>query len=379
MKTVAFFVNPIAGFGGELGWKGTDNFEKAWQQSNFFGSERALRRAMDAIRSLSPALLSKIKWLTTAGIMGEQVLKQVTSKYEVIYEPQFPTHPEDTREFLRVVKQFDPSLLVFVGGDGTAKIVAEVLTSTNVPAVGIPAGVKITSGCFIRTPRALGSLIDRWMQGVLVEDFVDVMDLLENDYKRGVVNPVLVGEMLTLVSPFLQGEKTTYHLADPELAELTYGGIADTIAEYVKNGYWIIGPGSTTYRVMKKLGYELTPLGVDLLKDGEIVVRDANCQMLVNELRKVDHKDLYALLTPIGGQGFLLGRGNQQICCNVLSKILPSNLYLIATPEKIELLKQLYIDVDCNLRFKSPSYVRVIIGLNRTRMIKLIIFQHQGT
>ncbi len=373
MKTVAFFVNPIAGFGGELGWKGTDDFERAWKQSNYKGSRRAIERAIDAVCSLSPRLLKEIEWVTAAGIMGEKILRRVTSRLRVVYSPQFPTTPQDTINFLQLVKTLDPSLIIFVGGDGTAKIVSKELKSATIPAVGIPAGVKITSGCFVRAPKELGSLIDRWLQGSLIPDFVDVMDLLESDYKRGIVNPILVGEILTLISPFLQGEKTTYALPDPELAELTYEGIAETISNEIEEGYWIIGPGSTTYRVMKKLGYELTPLGVDLLRKGKVIVNDANCEALVRELKNVNSADLYVLLTPIGGQGFLLGRGNQQICCTILERVFPENLRLIATPEKIEALDNLYIDVDCQTQFKPSSFVKVIIGLNRARMIRLTV------
>ncbi len=373
MKTVAFFVNPIAGFGGELGWKGTDDFERAWKQSNYKGSRRAIERAIDAVHSLSSRLLEEIEWITAAGTMGEDILKRVSSRLRVVYNPQFPTTPQDTTNFLQRAKALTPSLVIFVGGDGTAKIVSRELKSTTIPAVGIPAGVKITSGCFVRAPKELGSLLDRWLQGSLISDYVDVTDLLESDYKRGIVNPILVGEILTLVSPFLQGEKTMYSLPDPELADLTYEGIAETISDEIEEGYWIIGPGSTTYRVMKKLGYELTPLGVDLLRKGKLIAKDANCERLIKELKNVNPTDLYVLLTPIGGQGFLLGRGNQQICCSILEKLCPDNFRLIATPEKMEALNNLFIDVDCQTSFRHSSFVRVITGLNRVRMIRLTV------
>ncbi len=372
-KTIGFVVNPIAGVGGALGWKGTDDYLKAWKTTNLAGSERAITRAHKALQSIPDEIKDKIKWITASGIMGGQIFENIGLEFLEIYFPEIPTTPEDTRKFIRKAIEKKVDLLVFVGGDGTATIVAQELKNTNIPGIGVPAGVKITSPCFIKRPELLGSVLKDWLEGKLLQQHVEVIDLLEKDYVNGRVNPVLTGEILTLISPYLQGEKTIYRGTDPELIELSYEGIAETLKEDIKEGYWIIGPGSTTFRVMEKLGYkDLTLLGVDVLFNGEVIAKDVNCEQLIDILQDASKGEIFLLMTPIGGQGFVLGRGNQQICCPVLKKVPLDHLIIVSTPEKIADLKELYIDVDCDYPpHGTKTYAKVIIGNYQKRMIKL--------
>ena len=201
-KKIGFFVNPIAGLGGELGWKGTNDVSRAWEYSPQ-GSKRAIQRAKRAIQSISEKALKEILFLTATGLMGEQILKEVDQvNFQIVYSPPQQTTEEHTKEFVRRVLKQEIELLVFVGGDGTGVIIKEALRDSReeLPVIGIPAGVKITSECFLTSPENLGELIEAWLQKKVAMKEAVITDLREEAYTQGVVDKKQYG---LVIIPYL--------------------------------------------------------------------------------------------------------------------------------------------------------------------------------
>jgi predicted polyphosphate/ATP-dependent NAD kinase len=135
---------------------------------------------------------------------------------------------------------------------------------------------------------------------------------------------------------------------------------------------YIIGPGTTTRAIMERLGLPNTLLGVDVVERKKIVANDVNEEKLI---RIIDGKKAKIIITPIGGQGYIFGRGNQQISPEIIMGVGSDNIILIATPTKIYslMLKPLLVDtgdedVDRSLR----GYRRVITGYREETVCKVL-------
>ncbi len=386
IKQIGFLVNPIAGVGGELAWKGTDQVQEAWKATNYLGSKRCKQRALIAIQSLKNVITENVTFFVPGGVMGREHFLEFIHDDRIITltHPKIPTTPQDTIEFLEQLKKQEPiDLLVFVGGDGTATLIARFIKSRDwdLPVIGIPSGVKITSECFLKSPSDLEPLLREWVQhdNISFHDAL-VTDLDEEMYQQGKVVKQHWGMVrVPHVPRLLQGVKLTsseMHNARESFQEQVESIAEDLKRRNVLTSPLIIGPGSTTKAVFKTLGIEKTLLGVDVIADGKIVIADANCEELTqwfNNLFDEEKKHVKIILTPIGGQGFILGRGNQQICCGVLNNIQPTQLIIVATEEKLRETPRLLIDTDChefNQRMRN-RHLLVIHGFKRAMIRKV--------
>ncbi len=364
---IGFILNPIAGLGGKKAWKGTDLIEQAWELFNS-GDRYAFSRVQRAFSSLSEDL--PISFLCCDGIMGKELLEQFPFQYSVVCTPpKTKTSSNDTKKAVKIMLEKNIDLLLFAGGDGTALDIVSVLGPSELPVLGIPTGVKMFSGCFLFNPEQLGTLISQFLNEDIYFASEDVLDVDESLFRKNQVQATLFGKLnVPQFTGLIQGGK----VPTSKGSELDYESIAEEIQKEYKilEDLVILGPGSTVYEVMRVFGISKTLLGVDLLKNGKFVEKDLEEERLL-ELTK--DKKVKLLLTPIGGQGFLLGRGNQQISSRVISGAKSLELIVVSTESKLDSIESLHVDMDEDVStqlFPKP-FVKVCHG-NRLYKMKRV-------
>ena len=324
---IGLVVNPIAGLGGSVGLKGTDGMvEEALRRG---AVPRAPERAALAVAQLA----DDVPIACAAGAMGEAsvVAAGRTPALVVGDDRADASTAADTRAAVRALADAGAELILFAGGDGTARDVCAEL-GESLPALGIPAGVKIQSAAFAESARRGGELAQAWLTGRRRERPAEVVDLDDGGVRDGRVGPRLYGTLLVPLGPGLVASaKAASHDEDPAAVN----GIAARIAERARRGTVLLGPGTTVAAIGAELDLPTTLLGVDLVRRGELIVADGTEHDLLEAL---DEDGADAVVTPIGGQGFVLGRGNQQISPAVLRRAGIGRLTVVATPAKLAVL-----------------------------------------
>jgi len=357
MRRVGVVVNPIAGMGGRVGLKGTDD---AYAEARSRGAEpRAPDRARRALRALHDADPT-VEVLTYGGVMGETVARDAGFDPVVVGAPDGgigETDAADTRAAVRALTERDVDLLLFVGGDGTAVDVAETLNECDddTPMLGVPAGVKVFSGVFAVTPGAAGhaaATFDR-------TETAEINDVDETAYREGQVR----SELRALATvPIVEERQASKQLGGGSVA-----GLAEGMAEDVEPGTtYVLGPGSTVGAVAEHLGFDATPLGVDVWRDGDVLVRDGSEAEILAALGD----DNVIVVSPIGGQGFVFGRGNQQLSPAVIRR---ADLAVVASRSKLDDLGVLRVDTgDPDLDESLRGWMRVRVGRVEQRLIEVV-------
>ncbi|MFH0968542.1 MAG: ATP-NAD kinase family protein [Methanobacteriota archaeon] len=350
MKRIGFVVNPYAGMGGAVGLKGTDNCvdEARARGAIPVSSSRALRFLTHVVRQ-------DLFFLTAGGNMGEDELKEAgISLYQVVYTPSSAqTTPEDTCEACRSMIREGVDLILFCGGDGTARDVLGAIGQDR-PILGVPAGVKIYSGVFATTPESAAKVLTRLESARLTS--AEVLDVDEEQYRAGVLTTRIFGiAQVPYIPEFCQSGKQA-SFGDEIFA---YADISRFIRGIMCNDtLYLIGAGSTTGAISRCMNLPSTLLGVDAVYQGRLIASDLNEQGILDLL------DIYEkvkiIISPIGAQGFVLGRGNQQISSRVLEKTGIDALIVVATPAKLQQTPVLYVDTGdeiLNQRFADTLLV----------------------
>ncbi|MCE5338827.1 MAG: ATP-NAD kinase family protein [Methanomicrobiaceae archaeon] len=334
MTIVGFLLNPVAGMGGAVGLAGTDG-----QVAEAIRRGAAPHAHDRAVQALSLLRNDDIAWYTCAAPMGENAIASAKiDRFTVLYRPGVPTAAADTKAACRAFLDAGVDLVVFCGGDGTARDVFDAV-GREVPVLGIPAGVKMYSAVFAVNPAAAADLI-RQAGRIGCRDS-EVMDVDEEAYRSGRLAARLYGyACVPYIPERTQGGKQVFEQLDEERAK---DDIAAFITEIMlPETLYIIGAGSTTARIMEWLGLSPTLLGIDVVRNGEVVARDVDEQTLLALLDEYPRAKI--VVSPIGAQGFVLGRGNQQISPGVLRKVGLRNLIVVATPGKLAATPLLYVD-----------------------------------
>ena len=324
---LGLIVNPVAGLGGSVGLKGTDGVVAEALARG--AVPRAAERAAAAVAAVDAA----IPIACAAGPMGADVLHALGRAPAAVAggAASGETTAADTRAAARALVDAGVELLLFAGGDGTARDVCTAVDGA-VPVLGIPAGVKIQSGVFAESPRRAGELATAWLPSRRRERTAEVVDLDEDLLRAGEVGLRLYGAArVPQGQGLVASAKAPSHDADPA----DVAGIAARVGELARAGTVILGPGSTTAAIGAALALPTSLLGVDLVRSGELVVADGTERELLDAL---DADGATTVVTPIGGQGFVLGRGNQQISPAVLRRAGIGRLTVVATPAKLALL-----------------------------------------
>ena len=358
---IGFLINPIAGMGGPVGLKGTDGLaEKAIAMG---ARPRAMERARACLDHLSREK-DAIHFLTASGSMGESSLKECGLDYEVVYSPLPVTSSRDTIRTCQAFLDKGANLILFCGGDGTARDVAGIAGST--PILAIPAGVKMHSGVFAASPQAAADLVIRFLNGELNLRDTEIVDVDEELYRAGILQTKLYALAKTPYLPVLVAERKRIYISDQE--DEFKDQIALFASEFMRDGSaYIIGAGTTTSRIADILGLEKTLLGVDVVKDGRLMITDASEQDLLELLDRETR--VMIIISPIGAQGFILGRGNQQLSAEVIRRVGIDKLIIISTPHKLAEIPYLLVDTgDEDLDESLAAMRQVVTGYRIAQM-----------
>jgi predicted polyphosphate/ATP-dependent NAD kinase len=375
-RLVGFLINPIAGMGGRVGLKGTDQVA---DRARALGARpSAYRKAEEMLRALHQALdrddaPPQIRWLTGSGALGADALTGAGFEdVRVVHQAGDPTSDDDTKRATRACLEHGAEIVVFCGGDGTARDVSS-LTRDTTPILGVPAGVKMYSGVFAVHPSRAAEILVRYLEGELDVAEADVLDLDEEAYRRGEWTVRLCDSALTPAEPNLvQHAKVLIEEVGDADAK---AAIADHLQEETSRHpevLFLLGPGSTVAAVAARLGLEKTLLGIDALLAGQLIARDLNEREILDLLRR--HPRCVLVLSPIGAQGFVLGRGNQPLSPEVVRRIGLDGLRILATSSKLlrtPLLRCDTGDAALDEELTALGYLPVVTGYHERRLVKI--------
>jgi predicted polyphosphate/ATP-dependent NAD kinase len=384
MAVIGFVINPIAGMGGRVGLKGTDGVvEEARSRGAVpVAGEKSLR-TLKALLS-SPELVNmrqkplEVKWYTCSGDMGVKVLEEAgipADDIEVVYKPGADsTSAEDTGSACKEFLAKNVDLILFCGGDGTARDVFTVIDG-KVPMLGIPAGVKMHSGVFGVTPEGTAQILSEYLDGKLSYADVEIMDLDEEAYRQGKWNLKLFGTVKTPYEPsFIQGSKMMMESASEDEVKSDIASFILEEVEAAPETLFILGPGGTLAAVGEALELETTLLGVDAVKGKKLVGADLNEAELLKLLDTSPEAKL--LVSPIGNQGFVFGRGNHQFSPEVIRKVGLDNIWILTTPAKLARTPTLRVDTgdpELDKEMVAHKSYRIVIGYRIMRRESLEI------
>jgi NAD+ kinase len=367
MRRIGLVLNPIAGMGGRVGLKGTDG--KAEEARERGAEPRAPGRAIEALSALHERA-PDVDLLACGDPMGASEAREAGFSPEVVYEPGGgETTAEDTRAAVREFLDRDVDLVLFVGGDGTATDVAETITERDggTPMLGVPAGVKVYSSAFGVTPADAGRIAAAFE----ATEPREVSDIDEDAYRAGEVRTSLRAVVEVPVAEELQSSK--------QLGGGSIEGLADAFAEEVDPGVtYVFAPGSTVGAIEEALGIDGSPLGVDVWRagedpggnnegdGGEVLVRDGSEEEVLEALGE----RTVIVVSPIGGQGFVFGRGNQQLSPAVIRRC---EIEIVASRSKLDTIGVLRVDTgDPDLDDDLRGWTRVRVGRVERRMMQVV-------
>ena len=365
-------INPIAGIGGSVAFKGSDGEGVAEQAIALGATAKSNARAALALEILLPYKDNLIIY-TVSGDMGERIAQELGFSTQTVYQPQNKiTTERDTEQAVKALIAHNVDLLLFAGGDGTARNVCHIVED-KFPVLGIPAGCKIHSGVYAITPKAAGRVVELMLTNQLVSlTDADVMDIDESLFRQGIVKAKRFGEMqVPSELRYIQAVKS----GGKESDELVLQDIAADIISKMDDELFIIGSGSTTAFVMEELALENTLLGVDAIAEQELLASDlteAKLWQLLQDNKQNNQAEsgqgkVKLVITLIGGQGHIFGRGNQQLSPRVIREIGKENIIIIATKTKLNALaaRPLITDTgDSELDVELSGYLPVTTGYN---------------
>ncbi|MGC9009177.1 MAG: ATP-NAD kinase family protein [Sulfolobales archaeon] len=376
---ICFFINPVAGLGGEAGLKGSDyiDISKVLQEGYRLVSYEKAERFFKA---LDIEYSHNIELIVPQDPMGCSVASKYRTKFKSVYCENLETPLVNqlttrahTMEFIRkYIHKCD--LLIFVGGDGTARDVLETLSSIeaeNKIILGIPAGVKVYSGVFARSPETASRILSYYMNHVMEPVKRPVIDADENELRKGSLVIRNYGELTTLyIEELIQETKSSYST----YKDFDYEGVARYLDEIFSeriDRLFIVGPGSTLKKVFEYLYIDKTPYGVDAIYMRKLIGKDLSRKDIDELIRK--YEKINIILTPIPGTRFLIGRGNQQISADVYRRIDKKDLIVITSLSKLSGKNTVYIDTgDPEVDNKLSGYIRAIVGYREEILIKLV-------
>jgi predicted polyphosphate/ATP-dependent NAD kinase len=366
VKTVGFIINPIAGMGGAIGLKGTDG-KSILDRAILLGAKPTAAIRAEAFLTELASLKHSIHILAGAGDMGEEEVKKQGYTHSVVGEKHQQTSSEDTKNIAQNMIDANVDLLVFCGGDGTTRDILKTV-GTKLPVLGVPTGVKMHSAVFAVNPKAAARVVYKFLNGELPVREAEVMDVDEQAFREGYLSAELYGYMLSPYEPHLiQVSKLSSPTTEDEVRN--QAAVAVYVLENMQpETLYIIGPGTTTRTVSDLVNQKKTLLGVDLFVNKQVITEDVNEEQI---LQAIKDRSAKIIVTLIGGQGFIFGRGNQQISAKVIWQVGLDNIIVIATESKVQSLKSLKVDTGdpvLDSMFKAQR-LQVLVDYSRWREI----------
>ncbi len=357
-------MNPVAGMGGSVGLKGTDG--GMHKQAIMLGAQpvapartRAFLthvRRWDGIRLLAAIGAMSGAYVGAALPIGAIVIGTIAEE----------TSGEDTKRIAAEMVARGTDLIVFVGGDGTARDICDAV-DLRIPVIGVPSGVKVYSAVFATSAAAAAALLDAFVLGTEVGE-EEVLDIDEGSFRRGILDARLYGYLrVPQVPQHLQGGKEASGTGATTLEDQKE--IAEYLAEILDDDtLYLLGPGTTVKAVADALGSEKTLLGVDAVRNRKTVGKDLNERAILELLGRFPKRKI--IVTPLGGNGFVFGRGNRQLSPEVIRRVGRENLMVIAAPGKLAGLGCLRVDTDdADLNQALAGYMDVIVGFKYAKVI----------
>jgi len=354
---IALVVNPLAGLGGPAGLKGSDALDTVSIAHERGVTSRIGERLKPVLAVLSHPT---VECTTVSGALGEFWCRQAGVRCTTLpMTAHDPSTADDTRAAVALLQATAPDLLVFAGGDGTARDVLDAVNPLQV-VLGVPCGVKMHSAVFANNPAAAAEVIQQMNAGqLLTVSHAEVRDIDETAFRQGIVQAGFYGEMwvpeaLRYMQQVKSGGQEVEALVVEEIA-------ADIIENLQPDMTYLMGSGSTTAAIMAQLGLDNTLLGVDVIKNGAVLMADAYEAQLYEV---ANHNPCKIIVTVIGGQGHLFGRGNQQLSARVIRAVGQDNIMVVATKSKLEALANgIVVDTgDAQLDQSLSGFIRVVTG-----------------
>ncbi len=372
MKRIGLIVNPIAGMGGRCGLKGTDGVEILAQARDLGAEPEAPGRAELAVSRLE-SLKEDLEILTVSGDMGENEAREAGFSPTVLFSTDGQTTTsEDTRRAASEMAAAGVDLIVFAGGDGTARDVFAAV-GPDVVCLGVPAGCKIHSGVYGINPRNAGELAALYLQGKVTKvKQAEVMDIDEDAFRQGRVSAELFGYLtVPRDEARVQGGKAGRAASDENALDAIAFGLMDRMHA---DTLYLLGTGSTVFGIKKRLGIDGTLLGVDVVRDRRLVAKDVTEHRLLDLLGPKGGVPAKIVVTVIGGQGYIFGRGNQQFSPRVIERVGRDNVLVVATRQKIAALggRPLLVDTGSEeVNDMLTGYIRVTTGYDEEIAVRV--------
>ena len=361
--TVGLIVNPVAGMGGSVGLKGTDG--DMHDRAVELGAEPVTpRRTKDTLARVER--WEEINLLAAPGQMGTAYLDEIAVSFSVVGEIGDETSAEDTKRIAREMVVRGADLLLFVGGDGTARDICDAV-GTGVAVVGVPAGVKVFSSAFALSARAAAEMVDEFVAGAGVTE-EEVLDIDEAAFRDDRLASRLYGTlMVPEVRRSLQLAKAASNVDAP--SEEVKKDIASFIIEKMDPGtLYLLGPGTTVRAIADELGIPKTLLGVDAVQGGRLLRKDVNEEGILDLFEEYRNRKI--IVTPIGGNGFIFGRGSKQFTPTVIKAVGKENVIIVGTRQKVSKLDCLRVDTgDLEVDELLSGYKKVTVGYRQGMMV----------
>lgn len=365
-KKLGFIVNPLAGIGGKVGLKGSDGSDIVAKAFALGADIVSPGRAIETLKGL---LIEKDRFhlITYPDEMGEKEAKDSGYNPTVLGSIEAgKTTAKDTQRAVKEMKDYGVDLIVFVGGDGTARDIYEAI-NTDIPVMGVPAGVKIHSSVYAVNPRRAAHLIKAFLDGRAPTREMEVMDIDEDLFRRGQVSARLYGYLkVPFERRLIQGAKSPSIGSGENIQKIA----AAVVERMEEDHHYILGPGTTVKAIGDILGIDKTLLGIDMVYQKKLIGKDLNETQLLD---LIDGKNVKIVVTVIGGQGYIFGRGNQQISPSVIRAVGKENIIVVAAKNKlISLNGSLLVDTgDTECDKYLSGFVRVITGFNEETVWKV--------
>ena len=366
MKKIGLIVNPIAGMGGSVGLKGTDG--EIIKDAIKLGAKPVVPKRVGRFLSHIESK-DEIYLLVAPGKMGEDYVKNKGFKLKVIGEIDENTTAEDTKRIAKLMLEERVELLIFCGGDGTARDIFDAI-ELKIPVVAIPSGVKMFSSVFALNPKAAAQIVNTFVEEATDTQEKEILDIDEDAFRDNLLVSKLYGYLVVpKIQNLIQNAKDSSKVGKT-IDENKYEIAQQIIETMEKDILYLLGPGTTVKSITDQLNLVKSLLGVDAIYNKSLVAEDINESGIIELLDKYQKAKI--IVTPIGGSGFVFGRGNKQLTPKILRRIGKKNIIIIGTEDKIKSLKCLRVDTgDDGTDKMLEGLTKVIIGYKEELICKI--------
>ena len=366
MKKIGLIVNPIAGMGGSVGLKGTD--EDIYKKALKLGAKPVTPKKTKDLLSYATHK-KQVEMLVAPGKMGEEYIKNFDIAFNVIGQISKETSSEDTKRIAREMVDEGIKLLIFVGGVGTARDVYDAI-GLKIPVVAVPSGVKIFSPVFAVSTRAAAEILDAFIEGTdLIEK--EVLDIDENAFRDNRLASRLYGYLMVPNSMQLLQRAKDASSMDKSSIDNKVEIAKEIVKNMDKETLYLLGPGTTLKAISDEMKLPKTLLGVDAVYNSELIGKDLNEESILKLLKK--YTKIKLVVTPIGGNGFIFGRGSKQFTSEIIKRIGRENIMIVGTYNKVSKLDCLRVDTgDFKVDKLLSGYMKVVVGKKEEMVMEVL-------